>query len=41
VAGFDLALEEKVVRFAWSAPVKDGGEVRREMVRLTQEVRGL
>ena len=41
VDGFDLALEEKVVRFAWSAPVKDGGEVRREMVRLTQEVRGL
>ena len=39
VDGFDLALEERVVRFAWSAPVKDAGEVRRELVRLTKEAR--
>ncbi len=40
VDGFDLAQEERVLRFAWAAPVKDGGEVRREMVRLTQAARG-
>lgn len=40
VDGFDLALEERVVRFAWSAPVKDAGDVRRELVRMAQEARG-
>ena len=39
VDGFDLALEERVVRFAWSAPVKDAGDVRRELVRMTKEAR--
>jgi putative heme iron utilization protein len=40
VDGFDLAQGEKVVRFAWSAPVKDSGDIRRELVRLAQEARG-
>jgi putative heme iron utilization protein len=40
VDGFDLALGEKVVRFAWSAPVADAGEVRRELVRMAAEARG-
>ncbi len=40
VDGFDLALDERVVRFAWSGPVKDGADVRRELVRLTREARG-
>ena len=40
VDGFDLALGEKVVRFAWSAPVADAGGVRRELVRMTKEARG-
>lgn len=40
VDGFDLALEERVVRVAWSAPVRDGGDVRRELVRLTHLARG-
>ena len=40
VDGFDLALGERVVRFAWSAPVQDAGDVRRELVRLAQEARG-
>jgi putative heme iron utilization protein len=40
VDGFDLALGERVVRFAWSAPVKDSGEVRRELVRMTKDARG-
>ncbi|HEY0184879.1 MAG TPA: DUF2470 domain-containing protein [Rhodopila sp.] len=34
VDGFDLALGERVVRFAWSAPAKDVGDVRRELVRM-------
>ena len=37
VDGFDLALEEQVMRIAWSEPVKDGADVRRELVRLTKE----
>jgi putative heme iron utilization protein len=36
VEGFDLALGERVVRFAWSAPVRDAGDVRRELVRLAE-----
>ncbi|MEA2729223.1 MAG: hypothetical protein QOF70_3698 [Acetobacteraceae bacterium] len=39
VDGFDLALGERVVRFAWSAPVKDAGDVRRELVRMAKEGR--
>jgi putative heme iron utilization protein len=37
VDGFDLALEERVLRVAWSAPVKDAAEVRRELVRMVTE----
>jgi len=40
VDGFDLALGEVVVRVAWSAPVRDAGEVRRELVRMVTEGRG-
>ena len=40
VDGFDLALGERVVRFAWPAPVADVGDVRRELVRMAQEARG-
>ena len=40
VDGFDLALEERVVRFAWSAPVKDAGDVRSELVRMAKAGRG-
>jgi putative heme iron utilization protein len=36
VDGFDLALGERVVRFAWSEPVKAAGDVRRELVRMAQ-----
>jgi putative heme iron utilization protein len=39
VDGFDLALEERVVRIPWAAPVKDGGDVRRELVRMVTEGR--
>lgn len=39
VDGFDLALGERVVRFAWSAPVSDAEGVRRELVRLAKEGR--
>jgi putative heme iron utilization protein len=39
VDGFDLALGERVIRFAWSAPVKDSGDVRRELVRIAKEGR--
>jgi putative heme iron utilization protein len=40
VDGFDLALEQRVVRIAWAAPVKDAAEVRKELVRRVQEGRG-
>jgi putative heme iron utilization protein len=40
VDGFDLALGDRVVRFAWSAPVADAGAVRRELVRMAKEARG-
>lgn len=39
VDGFDLALGEQVTRFAWSSPVKDAGDVRRELVRLAKAAR--
>jgi putative heme iron utilization protein len=37
VDGFDLALEEKVIRHAWSEPVKDSDGVRRELARMVTE----
>ena len=40
VDGFDLALADRTVRFAWSAPVKEAGDVRRELVRMAKEARG-
>jgi hypothetical protein len=40
VDGCDLACEERVVRVAWSAPVADAGDVRRELIRLAREARG-
>jgi len=40
VDGFDLALQENVVRIAWSAPVREPADVRRELVRLTRAARG-
>jgi putative heme iron utilization protein len=40
VDGFDLALGDLVVRHAWSAPVSDAMDVRRELVRLAQQARG-
>jgi putative heme iron utilization protein len=40
VDGFDLAQEERVVRFAWSAPVASAADIRRELVRLTAQARG-
>ena len=39
VDGFDLALGERSVRFAWSAPVRDSGAVRRELVAMVKAVR--
>lgn len=39
VDGFNLALGERVVRFAWSKPVQNAGDVRQELVRMVQEVR--
>jgi putative heme iron utilization protein len=39
VDGCDLALEERVTRVPWSAPVQDVGGVRTELVRLAQEAR--
>ena len=39
VDGFDLALGEQVTRVAWSAPVQDAGDVRRELVRLAEAAR--
>ena len=40
VDGFDLAQGETVLRFAWSAPVKNAGDVRQELVRMAQAARG-
>jgi putative heme iron utilization protein len=40
VDGFDLALDERVVRLPWSGPVKDSGEVRKELVTMTRAARG-
>jgi hypothetical protein len=40
VDGFDLALGDRAVRFAWSAPVADEGGVRQELVRMAGEARG-
>ena len=40
VDGCDLACGELVVRVAWSAPVGDAGDVRRELIRLARAARG-
>ncbi|WP_428484343.1 HugZ family protein [Rhodopila sp.] len=40
VDGFDLAQGETVLRVAWSAPVRDAGDVRRELIRLARAARG-
>jgi putative heme iron utilization protein len=40
VDGFDLALGEQVIRIAWSQPVNNAGDVRRELVQMTQEAQG-
>jgi putative heme iron utilization protein len=40
VDGCDLAQGETVRRFAWSTPVNNAGDVRRELVRMTQTTRG-
>jgi len=37
--GCDLALEDRVLRIAWSAPVNDASAIRRELIRLTQAAR--
>ena len=39
VDGFDLLQGERAVRIAWSEPVKNAADVRRELVRLTKEAR--
>lgn len=39
VDGFDLAMEQRVVRHAWAAPVSTPVEVRQELVRMTQAAR--
>jgi len=39
VDGFDLALNEVVVRIDWSAPVTDASGVRTELVRIAPEAR--
>jgi len=39
VDGFDLALGERVLRTAWVEPVKDAGDVRRELVRMAKKSR--
>lgn len=38
--GCDLALGERVARFAWRAPVADTGALREELVRLVRAARG-
>lgn len=40
VDGFDLALEERVARIPWAGPVRDAGDVRRELVAMTKVARG-
>ncbi len=41
VDGCDLALDEKVVRVAWSAPVADAGAVRQELIGALKRARGV
>lgn len=36
VDGFDLALQERVIRVHWPAPVADSRDVRRELIRLVR-----
>jgi putative heme iron utilization protein len=37
VDGCDLAREGEVLRIAWSAPVSDAGDIRRELIRLARK----
>lgn len=37
--GFDLAHDETVIRFAWSAPIRTATDVRAELVRMTRDAR--
>ena len=39
IDGCDLAQGERVARVAWSAPVADAGDVRRELIRLARAAR--
>jgi putative heme iron utilization protein len=39
VDGFDLALEERVLRIHWPAPVADPSDVRHELIRLARAAR--
>jgi putative heme iron utilization protein len=39
VDGCDLALGERAVRFAWSAPVSDGDGVRKELILALRRIR--
>jgi len=39
VDGCDLGQDEHVLRVAWSAPVADAGDVRRELIRLARAAR--
>lgn len=39
VDGFDLALEERIIRIPWSAPVKDAAEIRAHLARMARESR--
>ncbi len=39
VDGCDLALQERGVRVAWSAPVTGAADVRKELVALTRQAR--
>jgi putative heme iron utilization protein len=38
--GCDLVLDQRVVRFAWNAPVADSPALRNELVRLVRAARG-
>jgi putative heme iron utilization protein len=40
VDGCDLALDDRVIRVPGSAPARDAGDVRRELVRMTHAARG-
>ncbi len=39
VDGCDLALEERVIRVPWAAPVAESGQIRQELIRLARGAR--